>query len=357
MADSGQESVLPRNGPWARLASESTLSRLRVLEPSETPEWASLGVNPSQSKLKHGPLTVAALGVDPPDRSVHFHASLLSANEHGLVSEAGPVAQSDLDKLWPLTGKLNTKLLMLVRGEGADHGLVWESGSLDLGTTSALQAIGKDFHQILPDGEGDSALRRLIDDSVNIFNDLELNQRRVDKGMAPINLIWPWGQGHRERVPNLALHRGSVSYVLSRSLRLRGLSRLVGYRNLPRSPLENGLRIDWGRVRIECEQDRTLVLELDGFKQCRDADRPDVAERLFQSFLRSIIEPALEAGPETPVSLRIVSPGEKEPGLGLRFDSRTRLSSSIPFDERALDEPRVPVNTLWDFIESGFGYS
>ena len=98
---------------------------------------------------------------------------------------------------------------------------------------------------VLPEGDNEPALRRFIDDSINLLSELEFNAERLDKGLLPVNLLWPWGQGIRTDVPNLALMRGAPATVLSDSLRLEGVARLAGYRPLGRSWLGNGMNAKW----------------------------------------------------------------------------------------------------------------
>ncbi|MFX6823313.1 hypothetical protein ABTH33_20400, partial [Acinetobacter baumannii] len=81
------------------------------------------------------------------------------------------------------------KRLTPVFGPRLTHGLVWEEGSLDLGTRTP--PVGESVHTGLPEGDGERLLRQLIDDSVNLFSELELNRRRMDEGKSPFNLLWP----------------------------------------------------------------------------------------------------------------------------------------------------------------------
>lgn len=84
-------------------------------------------------------------------------------------------------------------------------------------------------------------LRRFIDDSINLLGEQEFNLRRIDEGLAPVNLIWPWGQGFPPVIPNLALQRGTPCHVLSPALGLRGLSKMCGYTHGPTSGTNAGL--------------------------------------------------------------------------------------------------------------------
>lgn len=210
-----------------RYASELSLrGRVRRSTPIlGAAEAAYVGLPPT--RIADGPLIVAALGAEPPERSLQFHLSLLGLQDGLVVPPPPSTAEAAVVK--PLLSKLDTKRLTGLWGEGLDHALVLD-GFWDLGTTPLPEALGR-FQEVLPEGEMESTLRRYIDDSVNMLSELELNVRRIDEGVAPLNVLWPWGQGSPRRLPHLGLRRGSVLTVESPSLRMRGMARLVGYRS------------------------------------------------------------------------------------------------------------------------------
>src|SRR5579864_8245995 len=107
------------------MAELGRLFRVTALPLVETPEALYLGMRPEEGQLRQGPLTVAALGADPPDRSTHFHLSLMSFDDGIARLPKVDIASEEQQKVIELTKKLNTKTLTIVEGEGLDHGLVW----------------------------------------------------------------------------------------------------------------------------------------------------------------------------------------------------------------------------------------
>ena len=209
--DSLGESVL-RSLPtqFARLVSRSQV--LRIAEPPkvESPEAFVLGMPPGAGQLRQGPLTISALGADPPDRSTHFHVSVGALVEGQVIVPSSGPTPDELKVIVEAGKRLNTKLLTFVAGSGLDHGLVWEKEG-DLATTPPPTS----YAESRPEGDGESLLRRFIEDSINLLSEQEFNIRRIDAGVAPLNILWPWGHGVRRPVPNLALRRGGPAMVLS----------------------------------------------------------------------------------------------------------------------------------------------
>ena len=216
--------VLPGLLPYAE---ETGLSgRVRRLSPVRgTPEAAWVGLPPLA--IADGPLVVAALKAEPPERTMQFHLSLLGLD--GVLGMPPPPSADEEAALRPLLKRLDTKRLTALVGEGLDHALVLD-GWWDLGTTAAQEAAGKPMAESLPEGDLEPLLRRYIDDSVNLLSETAFNARRRDEGTVPLNVLWPWGHGAPRRLPNLALLRGEALTVASDSLRMRGMARLVGYR-------------------------------------------------------------------------------------------------------------------------------
>lgn len=339
----GEPSVLSRGSSGLdRLARMGEITRLSPIPEAETPEAMWLGMAPDQGQLRPGPLVVSALGADPPERSTHFCLTLMSARDGVAAPIRLAIPPEEVRAILALAKKLETRTLKIVEGRGIDHGLVWE----DIGAlrTSGPQDIeGRQIVDHLPEGDAETTLRRFIDDSVNLLMGDEINQRRLDDDLPPLNLLWPWGEGIRLPLPNLALRRGEPAQVFSDSLRLAGLTRLVGYRR--RAMSGSGLQIDWSK--ISCDQEVTIVAS-PIFADLRAAGRFEEMEWLIREVDQELIQPLLT--PE-PIRIGLFAPGEAD-GLGVVFESGREIEASIPFDERALDDRRLPRRAIWECIEA-----
>jgi len=336
------EPVLDRGLPSISLLAErSILYRLAQLEPVETPEARLLGLRPSEAELRQGPLTISALGADPPPRSLHFHLSLASLYEDVIRQpEPGP-GEEEVRTIVEVATKLNTRLLTLVAGSGVDHGLVWEALG-DLETDPISSVVGCPIHEHLPRGDGEPMLRQYIDDSVNLLGELDLNRRRIDEGQMPLNLLWPWGHGERGPIPNLALRRGGPATVISSSLRLAGLTRLAGYRHLDVAWLGSGLQTRLREAAARLLDESNAVLVLHSLETFRAAGELDEAAYFARQLDSELLAPVLAQAADEPVRLLFAAPSSNHDGLAVQFDSKSPGDSIYPFDERSIDEERLP---------------
>jgi len=371
----GETSILSQKLPaLERIAEMGRLSKIGTVPDVETPEALCLGLAPDQGQLRQGPLTVAALGVDPPTRSTHFHLSLMSfadgvgrsvaagiaLRDHAAgTRRASPAATIDADEqraVFELAKKLNTKTLTIVEGEGLDHGLVWESIG-DHRTSAPPEVEGKPILEHLPEGDAEVPLRRFIDDSINILSEIELNERRIDDDLPPLNLLWPWGEGIRLPLPNLALKRGEPALVLSSSMRLAGLTRLVGYRHGDRREFGRGTNTRLAKIAETCLGEPVAIVLIDAFSMFRQNNQLDEAEWLAHELDRLLLKPLFEEALKTPWRLKLLSPPSPPSsleGLAVELETPGSLPTNVyPFDERSLDERSVPVGTLWELVARG----
>lgn len=249
-------------------------------------------------------------------------------------------------------GRLNTKRLTFMAGEGEDHGLVWEDGSLDLGVLSKYELLGRFLEDSMPEGDGEPMLRQWIGDSVNVLGELELNRTRREEGLAPVNLLWPWGPGFREPLPNLALRRGEPAWFIGRSQRARGLARLFGYRSHDPALLGNGFNFAPVALCSAWMERSPSITVLDAFQRARSAGKLDEAEWLLQKIDRDALGRLLDETEATRVRVTLLAPGA-EGGLGLEYDSAVPTQNPIPFDERAWDDPRLQTTTLFESVAEG----
>lgn len=344
----GEETVLRGAGEaLAELAARGEVFALRAMPRVETPEAAWLGLDPASVALRPGPLAVAAFGADPPERSVHFQVDVLSLEEDALaLPDAGP-GGAEQRRLQELARRLETPRLRWVEGEGLCHGLVWEGGSIELETLAPDACAGRPWASSLPQGDGEPLLRRFIDDSVNLLAEEEFNVRRMDEGLLPLSVLWPWGQGFRQPVPNLWLERGERLHVESGSLRLAGLARLARCTHGPRFMGGKGIAVPVPLLAESAREHSPLVIVLHTFEALRREERWDEMEWLAARLDAELVAPLLETLRAGETRIAVLAPGLDGRGVGLVAESGPPVEGPWPFDERLLEEARAPERDPW----------
>jgi hypothetical protein len=322
--------------------------RLFIISPMpavETPEALFLGMRPEEGQMRQGPLTIAALGADPPDRSTHFHLSLASLQDGSISFPEESIDPFDVARVLDM---VQTRTLIPVIGAGTDHGLVWE-GLGDLGTTAPDRNNPIQMSGSLPEGDNEIALRRLIDDSVNILMESEANRRREELELPPLNILWPWGNGVRPSVPNLMLRHGERAIVESPSRRLFGLTRLAGYRH---EPIELfGKRSEPGLQGLS-NRAFSRPLSIIAFDPAAYPEDEEKSAWFLRELDRLLASSVAEATQERAVRFTLLAPSSST-GLGFQFETRLSQQNDYPFDERSLEERKLPTLSLHEAVTQG----
>lgn len=355
VADGGESPLRQRLPVLAQAAEAGSIVKISPVPRVETPEALLLGMPPREAQMAQGPLTVSALDFDPPERSTHFHLSLLSLSNDRISTPRELPTPEEADEIWRRVKRLDTPHLTLLRGEELDHALVWESLG-DLGTTSPKDIEGRPMRDGLPEGDGDRLLRRLIDDSINLLFETEFNQRRIDEGRPPLNLLWPWGHGVRRPVPNLLLRRGEPVMVESGSLRLAGLTRLTGYAHGDRHSIGRGTQIDFESLALRTSNRPVTLVVFDFARELGITERAEELHWLVRELDHRLLSPLLETGRREATRISFLAPSEDGVGLGLEVEPMKPGTNHLPFDERTLDERRLPIRDLWTLVESGLAH-
>lgn len=357
LGKSEDESIFRQKFPYLKKFAEfGTIGKITETPVVETPEALYLGLNHREAQLRQGPLTIAALGADPPSPSSHFHVSLLSY-EDGRASQINlEPSPEEVVAISEAAKRLNTRTLTFVKGEALDHGLVWEGNGEHM--TKAPRGWNREpLKSHLPEGDAEKALRRYIDDSVNLLSELEVNEIRLEEGLPPLNLLWPWGVGNRLEVPNLFLRRGERAHVESNSLRLAGLTRLVGYRHGNRSEFGRGTSTRFEALAQKLMKESASITVIDAFQDLRPKGQVEEMEWISREIDRELIRPLLEQNLREQRLLTLVAPGS-DLGLGLRLAGKPNIEeSNFPIDERSREERSIQTFDLPAWVDYGLQVS
>lgn len=343
LAQNEDHSLIAEISTFQQIGIESKLSKFE-LEPDDLFESAILGQ--SNLVLDQGPLTVAAMGLNPPERSLHFHLSMLSLLGDSIRSDIAVPTQGEYKVISEQLERLNTKNLTVLLGEGLDHALVREQ-MLEIRTTKPSVVCANGLHASRPEGDGENEIRRFIDDSVNLLAEQEFNLRRIDQGVAPINICWPWGQGQRQQIPNRGLELGVPWRVRAYSLAVRGLARLSGFRP-EKLPALN--EIDFRSLSRTIQGESPTMTIIDFGSEPTDEQAREVNLGRLNEFGSQLIGPLLEWRRESKSDLYFVATNSANQGLAA-FCLKENARDLFPFDERSLTERRVETINLKNLLE------
>lgn len=197
---------------------------------SDAANMALLGYDPTRYYTGRGPIEASAMEIPMEAKDVAFRCSLISTDGETLLDySAGHISTEEAKPLIALANqKLGTQSIRLFPGVSYRHILRWSNGPVEVKTHPPHECMGKLIKEILPVGEGETAIRQFMDDSLNLLNDIEFNRKRRDAGKPPANMFWLWSPGRVPQLPTFQKKYGMTGAVISAVDVVRGLGRLTG---------------------------------------------------------------------------------------------------------------------------------
>ncbi len=203
------------------------------MEPgSDVAALSIMGYDPARYYTGRAPLEAAAQGIELDARDVAWRCNLITSDGERLIDySAGEISSEEAAVLIMLINdKLGSAKRRFFPGVSYRNLLIWQDGSVDVGTKPPHNIMGQLIVPNLPKGDNEDLLRQLMWDSYAILSEQEINRRRVDAGKNPANMIWLWGQGYAPRLPAFSVEHGLSGTVISAVDLLRGIARLAGLR-------------------------------------------------------------------------------------------------------------------------------
>lgn len=225
-----------------KLAKTATAGLIKTvadgLKPgSDVANLSVLGYNPDDSYTGRSPLEAGSIGIDMKETDVSFRANLVTLTDEPAYEDktildycADDISTEDAEVLVKfLAEKLDNEEFKLYSGVSYRHCLIWDKGTLDVGTLTPPHDItGKPIKEYIPTHENAQKLYDLMKKSYELLKDHPLNLERVKKGLRPANSIWLWGEGVRANLMNFKEKFGVKASMISAVDLLKGIGKFSG---------------------------------------------------------------------------------------------------------------------------------
>ena len=231
----------------------------------------------------------------------------------------------------------------------------------------------KPVREALPTGDGSEWLRRLMEDSEQVFADHPINRQRIADGRFPATQIWLWGLGRPPRLPLFGeKYRAAVG---GRTLQgamitavdlLRGIAKLIGWENIDVPGITGYIDTDYvakGRYAAAALRDYDVV--------CVHIEAPDEAGhegniekkvRAMEDIDEKVIPPIVDALQSSGDWRLLVSPDHPTPIIckthtvdfvpWLIVGSDVKPNGATAFDETTAEHSAARFDCGWQMLES-----
>ncbi len=197
---------------------------------SDVTNMGILGFDPLKYYKGRGAIEAASLEIPMQTRDAAFRMNLVSTDGEKMIdSSADHVSTAEARELVKaLDEKLSTNVIKFYPGVSYRHIMIWRGGSDNVHCTAPYKIHGEDFAQYLPQGDGDSKLRSIIEDSYEILDAHPVNRKRRDEGHLAANMVWFWGESRLPEIPSFLSMTGLSGSVVAGVDLIKGLGRMVG---------------------------------------------------------------------------------------------------------------------------------
>jgi 2,3-bisphosphoglycerate-independent phosphoglycerate mutase len=197
---------------------------------SDVANTSIMGFDPSMLKGR-GPLEAPSVGVDLKEGEVAFRLNFINEKD-------GKINNSNADHI---TTPEAEELIKALNDEFGDMGKFYAGVSYrnlfvvddleteDLQNTPPHDVVGGDVQEYLLKGNPEKAdkLNQLMLDSKKVLENHPVNQKRVEEGKLPANMIWLWGQGAKPVIGNFPEKYDMTGATITGVDLLKGISNYI----------------------------------------------------------------------------------------------------------------------------------
>lgn len=224
-----------------KLAKHSTMGLCKTvaddLKPgSDVANLSVIGYDPHVYYSGRSPLEAGSIGIDMKPTDVSFRCNLVTLSDEPDYKDktiidycAGDISTEEAKILIEYLAKhFDNEEFKLYSGVSYRHCLIWNNGTLDVGTLTPPHDItGKKIAEHLPAHKNVKKLYDMMVKSYDLLKDHPINKARVAKGLRPANSMWFWGEGVRKELMPFKEKYGLKGSMVSAVDLLKGIGKFA----------------------------------------------------------------------------------------------------------------------------------
>lgn len=204
---------------------------------SDVANLSVLGYNLDDCYTGRSPLEAGSIGIDMKDTDVSLRCNLVTLTDEQVYEDktildycADDISTAEAEELVKyLAENLNSDEFCFYSGVSYRHCLIWNNGTLDIGTMTPPHDItGKPIKEYVPAHPNAEKLYELMKKSYELLKDHPVNIERINKGLRPANSIWLWGEGVRANLVDFKEKYGLKGSMISAVDLLKGIGKFSG---------------------------------------------------------------------------------------------------------------------------------
>ncbi len=204
---------------------------------SDVANLSVLGYDPAVYYSGRSPLEAGSIGIDMKPTDVSLRCNLVTLSDEENYDDktiidycAGDISTAEAKILIDsLKEAFDNDEFTLYAGVSYRHCLIWNNGTLDLGTLTPPHDItGKPIKGHLPNHPNAKKLYEMMRKSYDVLKNHPLNLERIARGERPANSMWFWGEGVRKPLASFEEKFGLRGSMISAVDLLKGIGKFSG---------------------------------------------------------------------------------------------------------------------------------
>ncbi len=352
------------------LARQGTLGMVQTIPEgyppgSDVANLSAFGYDPAACYTGRSPLEAASMGVELGPNDIAFRLNLVSLGDRdGEVYmddfSAGHIGSEEAGQLvLALQEEFGGTNFSFYPGVSYRHLMVWHGGKDQLSFTPPHDITGQPVADFLPKGEGAEILLDLANRAKVLFENHEVNQKRIASGNKPANAIWLWGHGRAPQMETLRQKFGISGAVISAVDLIKGIGVYAGLDVIEVPGATGYLDTDYlakGRYALESLKTRDYVyVHVEAPDEASHSGDLTEKIRAIESFDELVVGTLLEGLPALGEFRLLVLPDHPTP-----VKKMTHTGDAVPFvlfDSELQDEPNVFAGSAYyekAAVDTGF---
>jgi len=211
------------------------------MEPgSDVANLSIMGYDPKKYYTGRGPLEAASIGAQLEKNDVAFRCNLIT-NENGLLTDfnAGHISTTEASQLIETLNQSFSRYGKFYLGTSYRHLFVYNGKDAALlKSTPPHDVVGEPIQEHLLKGNNGTLnhlsdnLNQLMYKSSDILEKQPINEKRVESGKNPANMIWLWGQGPKPQLPPFKEEYGLKGATITGVDLIKGIGTYLGLTNI-----------------------------------------------------------------------------------------------------------------------------
>jgi 2,3-bisphosphoglycerate-independent phosphoglycerate mutase len=202
---------------------------------SDVANLSVLGYDPAMYYSGRSPLEAGSIGVDMKPTDVSLRCNLVTISDENnseimLDYCAGDISTAEAEILIKyIDENLGKPPFKFYSGIAYRHLLIWDNGTLDVGTlTPPHDILDEKIMPYIAVNGNNKTLYELMEKSRELLKNHPVNLERIKNNKRPANSIWLWGEGKKRELPSFYEKFGKKAAMISAVDLLKGIGKFTG---------------------------------------------------------------------------------------------------------------------------------